>query len=433
MIIAKSVEEARRRILGKILEEGDQIHSKYGKTLQCRPSLIVVREPEYVEEIELSCWQICGESYLDRVEKLIDIAAERLKAKPHTRRVSIPIWLPKDHLCDTPPAITEVSFLYFNGKLNLTAFIRSLDAYNYFIPNSDFLNYMLEEVSAKSKLEKGSIAMLVSCPHVYARDVERAKNEAEPAKESFGVSSEATHLVEDYMSTAWHSALEVVYHGREKQTEWGEIFEGQKVSRFLPRLFIEVRKPEEYQIHDKAPFTKEYGIEYAHNYVIYAGQIDEPVNKPILKEGEVYTYAERARYCVDDNIKVDQLYACIQKLKEEKCRRDCYVGIARPWDLTSWDPPCLRGYQLFCLGNRLAGIFYMRSNDIYGAMHTNMFAFAMLTAYVSELTGFSTYAYYHFANDAHIYSEFLDAVREILYPKTPTFSDSISRGRKRYL
>ncbi|AEA47303.1 thymidylate synthase [Archaeoglobus veneficus] len=425
MIIASSVEDARRRLIGKILEEGKPFPSRYGRAIQCRPALVVIKNPEYVEELDYSCWQICRESYFDRVEGLLDVAAERLRAKPYTRRISIPIWLPKDHLCETPPAITEVSFLYFNDRLNVTAFVRSLDALNYFTPDSDFLNYMLEEVSEKSGLEKGSIAMLISCPHIYERDVERAESEARKAEEIFGVTDEAAHLVEDYISSAWHSALEAVYHGKEKQTEWGEVFEGQQTSRFVPRLFVEVRKPEENQIHDKAPFTREYGVEYAHSYVIYANCIDKPVSEPILKEGEVYTYAERARYCENDEVKVDQLYMCMEKLREERCRRDCYVGISRPWDLTSDEPPCLRGYQLVCEiqndCNRLAGIFYMRSNDIYGAMHANMFAFATLTEYVAELTDFSGCTYYHFANDAHIYGEFIDAVKEILYPETPAF------------
>jgi len=422
VIISSTVGEARKRLLGKILEEGEKVPSKYGETLQSKPALVVIKKPEYVEEIDLSCWQICGESYMDRVEDLLDVSAEKLKMKPYTRRISIPVWLPEDHFCKTSPAITEVSFLYFNDKLNLTTFIRSLDACNYFTADTDFLNYLLDEISERSGLEKGSIAMLVSCPHIYRRDIERIESEATSSKEGFGVNSEATHLVEDYLSTAWHSALEEVYHGMEKQTEWGEIFEGQQTSKFLPRLFIEVRKPEEYQIHDKAPFTRSYGIEYAHSYVIYAGCIDRPVNEPILKEGETYTYAERARYCEADSIKVDQLYTCVEKLKKERCRRDCYVGISRPWDLMSDEPPCLRGYQLFCEGKKLAGIFYMRSNDIYGAMHANMFAFATLTAYMSELTGSPSYTYYHFANDAHIYGEFLENVEDILYPETPAFS-----------
>jgi thymidylate synthase len=63
----------------------------------------------------------------------------------------------------------------------------------------------------------------------------------------------------------------------------------------------------------------------------------------------------------------------------------------------------------------------MRSNDIYGAMHANAFAFSTLTQYVAELTGFEKHIYYHFAVDAHIYGEFVKSVREILEPESPDF------------
>jgi thymidylate synthase len=155
--------------------------------------------------------------------------------------------------------------------------------------------------------------------------------------------------------------------------------------------------------------------------MIHAKSIDKPVCEPILK-GEEYTYAERARYCENDDIRVDQLYAVIEKLKSDRFRRDCYVGISREWDLQSKEPPCLRGYQFVGMNDVLAGIFYIRSNDAFAAMHANMFAFSVLTGYIAELTNFSRHSYYHFAVDAHIYAEFLEAVGEILEPETPSYA-----------
>ncbi|MEM2327543.1 MAG: thymidylate synthase, partial [Archaeoglobaceae archaeon] len=199
-----------------------------------------------------------------------------------------------------------------------------------------------------------------------------------------------------------------------KATEW-DMFEGQKRSKFVHRLFIEVKKPEENKLHDKAPFTENYCLDYAISYVI--GKSFERVSSSLLKEGEEYTYAERARFCEKDEVRVDQLFEVLQKLRADKCRRDCYVGISRLWDLESKDPPCLRGYQFVGREKKLKGIFYMRSNDVYGAMHANMVAFALLTKLVSELAGFKSYEYMHFAVDAHVYEGFLNAVREILYPE----------------
>ena len=432
MILAKDWSEARAKLLGKILESGESYKSRFGDTQRCEPSLIVVVNPSYHFKIErdFSGWRFCGESYSSRIEPLLGKAANKLKSSPFTRRVSLPIWNPKDHFCDHPPAITEISILPINGKVHATAFIRSLDAYNFFMYNSDFITYILDILSTLSGLEMGSAAMLVSIPHIYLRDREKAEKAAQKAREVFGHHELATHFKEDYISTAWHSAMEVVYYkGGIKKTEWGELFEGQEESRFVHRLFIEVENPYDHQLHDKAPFTKKYAIEYAHDYMIYAKCIDRPVEESILKEGESYTYAERARRCEDDDVVVDQFYTILNKLKEDPYRRDCYVGISRPWDLESDDPPCLRGYQF--VGekgkeerDKLNGIFFMRSNDIYGAMHANAFAFSTLSQYVAELTGFRRHRYYHFAVDAHIYAEFIESVREILEPETPTYSTS---------
>ncbi|MCS7144553.1 MAG: thymidylate synthase [Archaeoglobaceae archaeon] len=412
MILAKDFEEARRAIVGKIVENGFLCRSRFGNYLSVDPSFLVVENPTDAEIVK----DYFGEKYLDRFKEVSEVAVQKLKERKFTRRVSIPIWRPEETLSTNPPAITEISFL-FDEKLHLTAYIRSLDCLNYFEPNFRFLSYALKSVSEKAELQEGSIAMLVGIPHVYERDLSRAKSISEHKEEVFGYSELGTHLVEDYLSSAWHSALEIIYnHGKSKETEW-DMFEGQKTSKFAHRVFIEVKKPDENKLHDKAPFTERYGIDYAHEYVICAEKLLERVDRSILKEEEEYTYAERARFCVKDLIKVDQLFEAIRKLKEDKCRRDCYVGISRVWDLLSNDPPCLRGYQFVNNRGKLKGVFYMRSNDAYGAMHANMFGFALLTKYVAELTGFTDYGYSHFAVDAHIYSGFLEPVKEILYPK----------------
>lgn len=422
MIFASNTEEARKKLLGKISDEGERRESRFGHTLNSKPAFLVINNPQYTGEVDEDFWNFCGESYANRIENAVELAAEKLGSSPFTRRVSIPIWRPWDHFCENPPSVTEVSFIQLENRLNATAYIRSLDAYNYFLHNTDFLNYLMEEVVERTGFRKGTLGIVVGIPHIYIRDLKAVEDEKKPSKEQFGFSKHGCHLVEDYISSAWHSALDLIYnHGMKKETEWGEIFEGQAECKFVHRMFIEVKNPYDLQIHDKAPFNKSYGIEYTHEYMIHAECIDSEVRESILKEGETYTYAERARYCEKDEVKVDQLYTVIQKLKKNRNSRDCYVGISREWDLKTEEPPCLRGYQ-FVGNNRLFGIFYMRSNDAYGAMHANMFAFSTLTQYVAELTGFKEHRYFHFSVDAHIYSEFLKAVKEILQPETPSFN-----------
>lgn len=424
MLIETNPETLQKSLIGKILKEGVEIKSRFGEEVRIEPELVICEKPTYMQSFDESFgWKACEDTYLDRVENLIETAAEKLRKTPYTRRVSLPVWRPEDHFCETPPTVTEISFLHYFNSLHATAYLRSLDALNYFSANFDFVFHVLEEVAKRAEIEAGSVAFLVAAPHIYKRDLDRV--ERHNYKDVFGFHELGVHIVEDYESTAWHSALEVIYYnGFEKETEWGELFEGQKRSKFVHRLFVEVKNTRENKIHDKAPFTKKYVIDYAHNYVIHAAQLDKPVKEKILREGEEYTYAERARYCERDEKKVDQLYECIKKLRENPYRRDCYVGISRVWDLTSDDPPCLRGYQ-FLKTKRFMGIFYMRSNDIYGAMHANMYAFSLLTDYVSQLINERDYKYYHFSVDAHIYEEFLDSVKEILEPETPSYISKV--------
>jgi len=53
---------------------------------------------------------------MDRVDKLIDRATSKLEDSSITRRASISIWRPKDHLCKDSPAITKISFSSIGWK-----------------------------------------------------------------------------------------------------------------------------------------------------------------------------------------------------------------------------------------------------------------------------------------------------------------------------
>lgn len=426
MIIAKDNEEAKNKLVGKIFEENREVKSRYGKTIKSNPTFFVIKNPEY-QGLDLDFWNFCNETYMDRVDKLINKVTDKLNDSPITRRVSIPIWRPKDHLCKDSPTITEISFLQLDGRLNITGYMRSLNVIDFFNYSMDLINYIFDDIIEKTNFKKGTVGILIGGPHIYSRDLKRAEEIKEEPEEEFGVTKYGTHIIEDNLSSGWHYTLEAVYNkGNIKKTEWGEKYLRQEKSKYLHRVFIEVANPSENQIHEKAPFTKDFGNNYAFDYVIYANNIDSPIDRNILGRGEVYTYAERARYCNKDDIKVDQLYECIQKLKKDKYRRDCYVGLSREWDLELDEPPCLRGYQFIGNEDFLSGIFYLRSNDAYGALHSNMYAFSLLTQFVAELTGFKKHKYHHFSVDMHIYEDSFDYVKDIILgPRTPSYSDFI--------
>lgn len=432
MIISDSFEDLQPVLFSKLKAEGIKARSRFGETVRGSAWFAVVKKPgsHDVMNPDMSGWNLSdGETYLTRVEPHLPVVARKLSEVEFTRRMSIPVWMPHDHFSRTPPAITEISCMVVEKRIHLTAFVRSLDVINYLMSNGDFLKYVMDWLVDHTPYRHGTIGLVIGVPHFYIRD--SARMEEVEYREVYGVTEYGAHIKENYLSTAWHSALEGILNlGFKKPTEWGEFFEGQKESMFIHRLMIEVSDPDEHEIHDKAPFSRDYGVDYAHDYLICAGYIDRRVDQNILKDGEVYSYAERARYCLKDEKKVDQLYECINKLTEDRWRRDAYVGISRPWDLEHDDPPCLRGYMFFAESERrLCGMFYMRSNDAYGAMHANMFGFNLLTRYVRDLTSFESHRLVHFALDAHIYGEFYDSVRELLYPEMPSFSAEIT-GRQ---
>ena len=128
MLIAKDAEKLQQMLISWIIDNATKFESRYGTELRAKP-ILIVSEKGHAEE-DTSGWRICDETYLDRIRECLDAAIEKLRKVPYTRRVSIPIWRPKDHLCNTPPAITEISFLFVDNKLHVTAFLRSLDALN---------------------------------------------------------------------------------------------------------------------------------------------------------------------------------------------------------------------------------------------------------------------------------------------------------------
>ncbi len=432
MIICNTFDDLKTMLFSKLKSEGITARSRFGETVRGSGYFAVVKNPGVHDSMEpdTSGWNLSGgDSYLTRVEPYLPAVARKISEVEFTRRMSIPIWRPHDHHSKTPPAITEISCMVIEKRIHLTAFIRSLDVVNYLKSNGDFLKYVMDWLVDHTPYRAGTIGLVIAVPHFYLRDSNRM--EEGEYREIYGVTPYGAHIREEHLSTAWHSALEGIFNGGlKKPTEWGEFFEGQKESRFIHRLMIEVMNPDEHEIHDRAPFSRDYGVEYAHDYLICAEYIDRKVCQNILKDGEVYSYAERARYCEKDKEKVDQLYECINKLMEDRWRRDAYIGISRPWDLDHDDPPCLRGYMFFAESEKnLCGMFYMRSNDAYGAMHANMFGFNLLTRYVREITSFVSHRLVHFALDAHIYGEFYDSVKELLYPEMPSFSAELGAGK----
>ncbi|MHC1603460.1 MAG: thymidylate synthase, partial [Candidatus Syntropharchaeales archaeon] len=175
----------------------------------------------------------------------------------------------------------------------------------------------------------------------------------------------------------------------------------------------------EEMIDDMAPFTKSYGEEYAARYVIGFPEVK-------IEDGEVYTYASRARGDPDDERwfereRVDQLAAVVSRLKEDRWTRRAFVTISRPWDVMLDEPACLRSYVFQAIDDETLGLtLFMRSNDAYGATHANQYGFARLLWWVARETGFKKCRMTLLSCNMHIYGDSWDAVGNLLRPEMPT-------------
>jgi thymidylate synthase len=398
--------------------------------------LLVIRSPEakrsqfapnrfsQVDDPD-SAWMILdekgGETYQDRLKNPLDQREHGLRLLTdylYTRRFSYSIGRPWDAEGDTPPTLLEVYIQVIARSVHITGFARSVDTYNYLNLNLLWLAERQREIADKTGLKSGTIAIMIANAHYYLRD-ENAIGKIEKVDE-IQETKDAILIKVSTIPIGWRETLEHVYHeGFEDKTQWGDVFERQGRARFGHRILIDIEHPLEDMIDDMAPFTRTYGEEYASRYIIGYPEVQ-------IEEGEVYTYASRARGDPDDykwfkRGVVDQLASVVRRLKEDRWTRRAEVTISRPWDILLAEPACLRAYVFQALDADTLGLtLFMRSNDAYGATHANQYGFARLLWWVARETGFKRCKLTLLSCNMHIYGDSWDAVGNLLRPEMPT-------------
>lgn len=76
--------------------------------------------------------------------------------------------------------------------------------------------------------------------------------------------------------------------------------------------------------------------------------------------------------------------------------------------------PCHGWVHVRVLDGGLHVLMFQRSGDVPVGVPSNMIQYAALTLMLEQLTGYPAVAYYHTISDAHIYSDQVEAVREML-------------------
>jgi thymidylate synthase len=443
IIFARKIPDAYVIVNKILLLSGKERDSPLGRTKFLPDLLLVISSPEpelseYAPHDILQAeranetWIVFDEggrkeNYLERMEKPVDQISEGikvLKEHPYTRRFCISVGRPWDIRAEASPSLLEVYLQVIEDELHITGFFRSIDTYNYLNLNLIGLSELQNRICMETGHKPGTIAAMIVNSHYYERnekEIEKMEDisPAEQSKHGKMISSE-------YIPFAWRESLDHIYkNGFVSKTEWGEVFKKKEKAKFAHRLLFDISDPLESMLDDKAPFTKEYGEEYASRYVIGCPKL--PVSKDDIRmeEEEAYTYASRARFepADKDNFGVepiDQLYFAVNMLRSNPLTRKAAVCISRPWDIRLKDPACLRCYVFQSIDRETLGAtFFMRSNDAYGAAAANQYGFARLAEWVASESSFSKVKICTLAANLHIYEDSFDAVASILRPEVP--------------
>lgn len=455
LLFAANISDAYALANNLVLEQGMDKPSERGPTKFLPNILVVVNHPERDQSIKESAppvaiysenpnesWVIAsedntGETYEDRMKQPLDqteIGVKLISEYPYSRRFSYVIARPWDILSGTPPALMEIYVQITSAQkddetiseVHVTGFYRSVDTNNYLKINLTGLAEVQARISMETGFQPGTIAMMMANAHYYERD--------EREVEKIGIADQdepnnhAVLIESEHIPFGWRQTLEHVYYrGFEDKTQWGEVFEKQAKAKFGHRVLIDISEPLEDMLDDKAPFSREYGEEYAMRYIMGSLK-DTPVKQDdiMLEENEVYTYASRARWDRNDiqqfkREPVDQIYHAIKLLRENKHTRKAAVNISRPWDLTLREPACLRAYVLQTLDDETLGMtLFMRSNDAYGATHANQYGFARLAEFVANHTGFERVHLTLLSANMHIYGDSWEEMERMMHPEMPS-------------
>lgn len=106
----------------------------------------------------------------------------------------------------------------------------------------------------------------------------------------------------------------------------------------------------------------------------------------------------------------NQLDKVINLLKQKKDTRKATISIYDGKEIDSYykDTPCTYAIQFTILNNKLNMTVLMRSNDLWYGFCNDQYCFSKLQEMVSNELNIKIGSYYHFAQNLHLYNEFLN-------------------------
>ena len=130
--------------------------------------------------------------------------------------------------------------------------------------------------------------------------------------------------------------------------------------------------------------------------------------------GRVYGIQWRNWRAPDGRI-VDQIAELIEKLKKTPYDRRLIVSAWNPGELSDMAlPPCHMFFQCFVAGDKLSLHMVQRSCDMFLGVPFNIASYSLLLHMLAQVTGLKADECVLTLQDAHIYHEHFDAVKEQL-------------------
>ena len=116
-----------------------------------------------------------------------------------------------------------------------------------------------------------------------------------------------------------------------------------------------------------------------------------------------------------DGSEVDQLKDVIDRIKSTPNDRRLIVTAWNPGELEQMAlPPCHMFFQFFVANGKLSLHMTQRSCDMFLGVPFNIASYALLLSMVAQVTGLKAYECVLTLNDAHIYHDHIEAVKEQL-------------------
>lgn len=151
---------------------------------------------------------------------------------------------------------------------------------------------------------------------------------------------------------------------------------------------------------------------------IWTDNTEAPYWKPKAKFpgdlGRVYGVQWR-HWKKTDGTEVDQVANIIDKLKNDPNDRRLVITAWNPGELDQMAlPPCHMIFQFFVANGKLSLHMTQRSCDMFLGVPFNIASYALLLSMVAQVVGLKPYECVLTLNDAHIYHEHFEAVKEQL-------------------